>query len=324
MVAVQLWRSFDEIDIPAGGSSIALGVFDGMHRGHRSLIDVAVRSGVSGGFLPVLVTFDPHPVEVIRPGTHPVRLTSLEHRAELAGELGVEATFALPFDRQIASWEPEEFVDLVIVDKLHAGSVTVGPNFSFGRKAAGTPEVMRELCAERGIVCHIVEMAQSGGDTISSSRIRTLLDAGRVAEAAQLLDRPHQVSGPVVHGAGRGGRDLGYPTANLQLEDYTAIPADGVYAGWFTITDEGAVDGTMEPRVRYPAAISVGTNPTFGDADRSVEAFVLDQNADLYGRAATVEFVEHVREMVKFNSVDELLDAMGNDVIRTREFLGDR
>ena len=321
VVAVQLWRTFDEIVIPDGGTSVALGVFDGLHRGHRGLVDHAVGSARDLGASPVLVTFDPHPVEVIRPGTHPLVLTPLERRAELAGEFGMDAVFALPFDAGMASWEPDEFVDRVLVEGLGSRSVTVGSNFTFGRRAAGTPGVMRELCADRGIEVRVVDLLESDGEPISSSRIRRLISDADVAGAATILGRPHRVSGVVVHGAGRGGRDLGYPTANLDLPEYTAIPVDGVYAGWFTLLDDHPVDGTIVPGRRYPAAISVGTNPTCGDAVRSVEAFVLDESADLYGRVAAVDFVDHVRDMEKFTSVDELLVAMDRDVARTRTVL---
>lgn len=322
VVAVQLWRTFDEIVTPDGGTSVALGVFDGLHRGHRKLVERAVASARELGASPVLVTFDPHPVEVVRPGTHPLVLTPLERRAELAQEFGVQAVFALPFDREMASWDPEEFVDRVLVHGLGCRAVTVGSNFTFGRRAAGTPDTLRELGAARGIHVNVVDLMESGGETVSSSRVRRLLAESDVAGAGEVLGRPHRVSGPVVHGAGRGGRDLGYPTANLDLAEYTAVPADGVYAGWFTILDDGPVDGSIVPGRRYAAAISVGTNPTFGDAARSVEAFVLDESADLYGRMAAVEFVDHVRSMEKFSSVDELLVAMGRDVDRTRNVLG--
>lgn len=322
VVAVQLWRAFNDIVIPGDGTSVALGVFDGLHQGHRELVSRAVRAGEDLGATPILVTFDPHPVAVVKPGHHPLVLTPLERRAELAGELGVRAVFALPFDREMASWEPAEFVDRVLVRGLRCRAVIVGTNFTFGRRAAGTPEMLRDLCAERGIRCEIVDLLQSGGETVSSTRIRHLLESADVAGAAAILGRPHRVSGPVVHGAGRGGRDLGYPTANLDLAENTAVPADGVYAGWFTLLDDAPVDGSMVGDRAYPAAISVGTNPTFGDAARSVEAFVLDETADLYGRPAAVDFVDNVRDMEKFGSVDELLVAMDRDVRRTREVLG--
>lgn len=319
--AVQLWRAFDEIVVPEGGTSVALGVFDGLHRGHRELVRRAVTAGTELGATPVMVTFDPHPVEVIRPGSHPLLLTTAERRAELADELGVAAVFALPFDTEMASWEPAEFVDRVLVQGLQCRSVTVGGNFTFGRRASGTPDTLRELCAERGIDCQVVELLEDGGERVSSTRIRGLLAESDVAGAADLLGRLHRVSGVVVHGAGRGGRDLGYPTANLDIPEYTAVPADGVYAGWFTLLDSSAVENSMTTGHRYPAAVSVGTNPTFGDSARSVEAFVLDETADLYGRLAAVDFVDHVRSMEKFASVDELLDAMGRDVLRTRVIL---
>lgn len=322
VVAVHLWRAFDEIVIPGDGTSVALGVFDGLHRGHRLLVDRAVELGGELGAAPVLVTFDPHPVEVVRPGSHPQVLTPLERRVQLAGELGVRAVFALPFDEEMASWEPAGFVDSVLVDGLDARAVVVGRNFTFGRRATGTAQTMVDLCTARGITCEVEDLLEEGGERVSSSRIRRLLSSSHVAAAASILGRPHRVSGPVVHGAGRGGRDLGYPTANLELPVHTAIPADGVYAGWFTVLDDGPVDGTIVPGRRYPAAISVGTNPTFGDAKRSVEAFVLDESADLYGRIGAVDFVDHVRDMEKFSSVDELLVAMDRDVARTRGVLG--
>lgn len=322
VTAVQLWRTFDEIEIPDGGSSVALGVFDGLHRGHRLLVDRALELGREIGADPVLVTFDPHPVEVVRPGSHPQVLTPLERRAELAGEFGVEAVFALPFDKEMASWEPAAFVDSVLVDGLDSRAVVVGRNFTFGRRATGTSQTMVDLCTARGITCEVVDLLEDGGERVSSSRIRRLLSGSDVAGAAEILGRPHRVSGPVVHGAGRGGRDLGYPTANLELPEHTAVPSDGVYAGWFTVLDDGPVDGTIVPGRRYPAAISVGTNPTFGDSVRSVEAFVLDESADLYGHIAAVDFVDHVRDMEKFSSVDELLVAMDRDVVQTRGVLG--
>lgn len=322
VVAVQLWRTFDEVVIGDGGTSVALGVFDGVHRGHRGLVEHAVDVGRRIGASPVLVTFDPHPMEVVRPGSHPELLTTPERRAELAAEYGIDGAFALPFDREMASWEPDEFVDRVLVSGLGCRAVTIGGNFTFGRRAAGTPDTMRALCRERGIECEVVDLLEADGERVSSTRVRRLLSESDVSGAAGLLGRPHRVAGPVVHGAGRGGRDLGYPTANLDVAEYTSVPADGVYAGWFTVVGDQPVDGTITPGTAYPAAISVGTNPTFGDAARSVEAFVLDESADLYGHHAAVEFVDHVRDMEKFSSVDQLLEAMARDVSRTRSVLG--
>ena len=322
VVAVQLWRAFDRIDVPDEGTSVALGVFDGVHLGHRELLTRAVDTGLRIGAPTVLVTFDPHPVEVVRPGSSPAALTTVEERAGLAADLGVEAVFALPFDAEMAAWEPEEFVDRVLVRGLRARAVTVGANFTFGRKAAGDASALTRLCAERGIECEVVDLLSRGGEPASSTRIREAVAAGDVALAADLLGRPYRVAGEVVHGAGRGGRALGYPTANLDLPEGCAVPTDGVYAGWFTVVDDGPVDGSIEPGRRYPTAVSVGSNPTFDGTERSVEAFVLDESADLYGRRAAVDFVAHVRDMERFDSVDQLLEAMGRDVATTREILG--
>ena len=318
---MQLWRSFDQIAVPDGGTSVALGVFDGLHLGHQDLVGRAVELAVEHESMPVLVTFDPHPVEVVRPGSQPPVLTTVERRAELAAELGMQATFALPFDREMAAWEPEEFVDRVLVDGLHCRAVVVGANFTFGRRAAGTASSLLRMCRERGIDCRVVDLLLLDGERISSTRVRERLATGDVSGAAEILGRPHRVSGMVVHGAGRGGRELGYPTANLDLAEGTAIPTDGVYAGWFTLLDGDDVDGTIEPGRRYATAISVGTNPTFDGTRRTVEAFVLDESADLYDRRAAVEFVGHVRAMEKFSSVAELLEAMDRDVRRTRRML---
>jgi len=322
---VQLWRDFRDIDTGARGASVAIGVFDGIHRGHQLLLARAVADAARLGTMSVMVTFSTHPVEVIKPGAAPEVLTPLERRAELAGEYGIDAVFAIPFDREIASWSPEEFFDRLLVDRLHATSVVVGSNFTFGFKAAGTAETLRELAAARGIECHVADLLPSApgeADVVSSTAVRKALGRGEVGAAAQMLGRPHRVTGEVIHGLGRGGKELGYPTANLAADMVECVPVDGVYAGWFTICDDGPAAGTMSTHTRYPAAISVGTNPTFDDVDRTVEAFVLDESGDLYGRRAAVEFVGYVRGMEKFSGVDELLEAMARDVRTTRELLG--
>lgn len=321
LVRVQLWRQFAEIDPGSAGTSVAIGVFDGVHRGHRQLLEAAVAAAQRLGTKPVMITFDPHPVEVFRPAAKPAVLTPLERRAELAGELGIQAVFAIPFDTDIASWGPEEFVDRVLVERLAVRSVVVGGNFTFGRRAAGKAETLSELCAARGIECRVMDLLADEHGTVSSTNIRAAIDSTDLQAACAMLGRPHRVTGEVVHGLGRGGKELGYPTANLSDKVVEAIPGDGVYAGWFTIIDDGPDPGSMRTGTRYQTAISVGSNPTFDGQNRTVEAFVLDHSADLYGRQAAVEFVAHVRGMEKFSSVDELLVAMDRDVRRTREIL---
>ena len=323
--SVQLWREFSDIDTESGGgphgASVAIGVFDGVHKGHQRLLSHAVADAKRLGTLAVMVTFDPHPVEVIMPSKAPATLTPLARRAELAAEYGVDAVFAIPFNKEIASWTPAEFFERLLVERLGTRSVVVGSNFTFGYKAAGTAETLKSLCEAHGIECRIEDLVADGEGTVSSTAIRKALGSGDAQRAGQMLGRPHRVTGEVIHGLGRGGKELGYPTANLSADMSECVPVDGVYAGWFTIQDDGDLDGSMEPGVRYPAAISVGTNPTFDGVDRTVEAFVLDETSDLYGRHAAVDFVGFVRGMEKFDGVDQLLEAMDRDVKIVRSIL---
>lgn len=327
LVPVQLWRKFTDIDTETGagshGASVAIGVFDGVHKGHQKLLAHAVDDAKRLGTMAVMVTFDPHPVEVIMPSKSPATLTPLDRRAELAAEYGMDAVFAIPFDKEIASWTPAEFFDRLLVDRLHARSVVVGSNFTFGYKAAGTAETLKSLCEARGIDCRIEDLVADGEGNVSSTAVRQALGRGDAQRAGEMLGRPHRVTGEVIHGLGRGGKELGYPTANLSADMRECVPVDGVYAGWFTVLDDGGLDGSMVPGTRYPAAISVGTNPTFDGVDRTVEAFVLDETSDLYGRHAAVDFVGHVRGMEKFNGVDDLLEAMDRDVQVVRSILAD-
>ncbi len=260
----------------------------------------------------VAVTFDPHPMAVLRPEHAPSALTTLDVRAGLLAEAGVDHVFALPFSREIAAWSPEEFVDRVLVEGLRAAAVVVGANFRFGSRASGDLGTLREAGESRGFAAEGV--ALDGGPQVwSSTYVRTCLTAGDVAGAAEALGRPFTVRGVVVVGD-RRGRELGYPTANVPIGAGMAAPADGVYAGWLTRVDTGE---------RFPAAISVGTNPTFaGDRERRVEAYALDRDdLELYGVEVEVAFVERLRGMVRFDGIEPLLETMADDVRRTREVL---
>lgn len=301
---------------------VTIGVFDGMHRGHQDLVGRAVAEARRRGLPCIMVTFDPHPVSVFLPGRTPAALLSLEKRLEAAAALGVDDALVIDFREELAGLSPSEYVRTLLVETLHARAVFVGENFTFGKDAAGTPDVLRFLCDEEGIDAHIVELLQSSGTSISSTVIRRALSEGDVAAAERALGRRFAVEGEVVHGNGRGGRELGFPTANMYFPEHVAIPADGVYAGWFLLTDDEPVDGDMEPHTAYPAAISVGTNPTFGDERRSVESFVMGRDADLYDRQARVEFVAHLRPMLKFDGIDDLLEAMNHDVAEAYSALG--
>ncbi|GGN70618.1 riboflavin biosynthesis protein [Nocardia rhizosphaerihabitans] len=303
-----------------GRCVLTIGVFDGVHRGHAQLISRAVAAAKKRGVPSVLMTFDPHPMEVVRPGSHPAQLTTLTRRAELAEELGIDVFCVMPFTQDFMKLTPSGYVHDLLVERLHVTEVVVGDNFTFGKKAAGTVDTMRELGGRFGFEVDGVTLLGEHAVTFSSTYIRSCVDAGDMTAAAEALGRPHRVEGVVVHGDGRG-RGLGFPTANVAPPMHAAIPADGVYAGWFTVLGHGPAIGTVEPGERAMAAISVGTNPTFSGRSRTVEAFVLDGEADLYGQHVAVDFVEQLRGMRKFDTIDDLVEAMGRDVENARKVL---
>lgn len=324
---MDIWHGIDKVPADLGDTVVTIGVFDGIHLGHRRLIGRAVERARELGVPAVLMTFDPHPIAVFAPDRAPATLATWPRRAELAAELGVDAMLVLRFDRELAAVESEDFVRTILADKLHARAVLVGENFTYGHKAAGTTETLPVQAAAHGIDVEIVELLAEGGDRVSSTRVRGYLADGDVAAAAECLGRPHRVTGEVIHGQGRGGAQLGFPTANIDVAPGLAVPSDGVYAAWFT-ADEGTErtgvdpDGDVELGVAYPAAVSVGTNVTFGDTARTVEAFILDRSADLYGLTGSIDFVGRIRGMEKFDGIDPLIERMNLDVAETRRILG--
>ncbi|GAC58520.1 flavokinase/FAD synthetase [Gordonia hirsuta DSM 44140 = NBRC 16056] len=300
---------------------VTIGVFDGVHRGHAQLIAAATRAAAERGIPSVLMTFDPHPSEVVRPGTHPPQLSTLSRRAELAQEMGIDVFCVVPFTATLARKSPEEFAHDVLVEQLHAAQVVVGDNFTFGHKAAGDVAKLRELGERFGFEVEAVSLFGEHTLTFSSTYIRSCVAAGDVELAAEALGRPHRVEGVVVHGQKRG-RDLGYPTANVSVTTHAAVPGDGVYAAWFTVERSGNEPEGMEIGRRYPAAVSVGTNPTFAGQHRTVEAYVLDVDADLYGQHVAVDFVSRIRGMETYDSLEALIAAIADDVDRARVILG--
>lgn len=307
-----------------GESVVTIGVFDGVHRGHQRLINTAKQIAEESGLPSIMVTFDPHPKAVFAPETMPPMLTSMAERERLAAELGVDALLIIDFTRELAGMSAQDYFDEMLAKALHARHIVVGENFTFGAGGKGTAETMRELGAAAGVEVSVVELLRDDGELICSTNIRTALSHGEISRANWALGREYALTSEVVRGAGRGGRELGYPTANQYFPEDIAVPGDGVYAGWFLVEDSSKpIKGDMRPGVVYPAAISVGTNPTFGDERRSVESFVIDQHADLYDHVATVFFVGKVRDMVKFDSVEELLEAMATDVETAKRILLD-
>ncbi|WP_424537141.1 bifunctional riboflavin kinase/FAD synthetase [Sphaerisporangium viridialbum] len=315
---MQGWHGLDDVPGDWGRSVITIGVFDGVHQGHQRMVERAVAMAAGLGLPSVVITFDPHPDEVVRPGTHPPRLTTARHRTELLGRLGVDAVCVLPFTLEFSRMTPDEFVQAVLVDRLHAAGVVVGENFRFGHKAAGDVETLRELGEKYDFVAEAVPLV-SNGEAISSSLVRERLAAGDVAAAADALGRPHRVEGVVVRGHQRGRALLGFPTANVESPPFTAIPADGVYAGWLECTQSPS----PYQGERWPAAISIGTNPTFEGVERTVEAYALDHDdLDLYGAHVVVDFAVRLRDTLKFDSVDALIEQMRRDVDEARRLIG--
>jgi riboflavin kinase / FMN adenylyltransferase len=307
---VQIWRDTGDVPADLGRSVVVIGNFDGVHLGHRRVIARAREIADERGLEVVAVTFDPHPMAVLRPDHAPITLSSIEERAELLAQAGADDVLVLPFTTEVAGWSPEEFVDRILVDLLHAAAVVVGANFRFGHRAAGDVELLTQLGQRFGFGVEGLDLIRDDGVTFSSTYIRACIDAGDVAAADAALGRPHRVEGVVVHGD-RRGRELGFPTANIATAPHTALPADGVYAGRFVL------GGTR----LLPTAISVGTNPTFSGRVRTVEAFVLDVDEDFYGHEVGVDFVARVRGQERFDRIEDLVTQMHRDVERVRELL---
>jgi riboflavin kinase / FMN adenylyltransferase len=300
--------------MPGPGTAVTIGAYDGVHLGHRALLADLCRRARARGLSTVVVTFDRHPASVVRPESAPPQLTDLEQKLELLADCGIDRTVVVPFDAQRAAESAEDFVTEVLVDQLAARLVVVGEDFHFGHGRRGNVALMTELGRVDGFEVVGVGLTGDAQEAVSSTRIRSLVAAGDVEGAAALLGRPHEVRGPVVHGDGRGGPQLGFPTANLQIAGDIALPADGIYAGYFT-----RADGTV-----HQAAISVGRRPTFyqpGTASVLVEAYLLHFDGDLYGEAGRVSFVRRLRDERQFDSVDALIAQMHQDVAATERLL---
>src|SRR6478609_160086 len=322
MNPVQIWRSLDEVPGDLGRTVVTVGNFDGVHLGHQHVVRRAREVARTLGDLPVVaVTFDPHPMAVLRPEHAPQTLTDVATRARLLGEAGVDAVLVAPFTREVASWTPERFVEDILVATLHARAVVVGANFRFGVKASGDVATLAELGRTHDFTAEGI--ALDGGPQVwSSTYVRGCLQGGDVEGAAEALGRPFTVHGDVVKGDQRG-RELGYPTANVPTSGMLAAPADGVYAGWLRRLDPSTRSGRATDNGLLPAAISFGTNPTFaGERERRVESYVLDRDdLELYGVEVEVSFVARIRGMLRFDSVDDLVETMADDVERTRAIL---
>ena len=306
---MQRWRGVEQAPSGWGRCVVTIGVFDGVHRGHQRIIGRAVALAAERGVLSVVLTFDPHPSEILRPGSHPALLTGTRAKAELLEALGVDVMCVVPFTKEFSRLTPDAFVHEVLVERLHVSAVVIGDNFRYGAKGAGDVDALRAAGHRLGFAVEGVALEGTGEATYSSTYVRALIDAGEVRAAAEVLGREHRIEGLVVRGDQRG-REIGYPTANLSLLPWSAVPADGIYAGHL-----------VRGSAMLPAAISIGTNPTFAGRERRVEAFVLDFDGDLYGERVAASFTERLRPMVRFATVEGLVAQMDQDVQRTREIL---
>lgn len=285
-------------------SAVTCGVFDGVHLGHRSLL-----AHLDPSLLTTVLTFEPHPVEVLVPGTHPRLLTTVAERIDLLSRHGVRQVGVLNL-ADIRHLAPEEFVTEVLVDRLHAAQVVVGADYRFGHDRAGDAALLERMGAELGFQTVVAPLLEEGDGVLSSTRIRNLVAEGRPDEAADALGSLFRITGTVVPGD-RRGRELGFPTANIEPPARKVIPADGVYAGYAVVGES-----------RLPAAVNVGVRPTFGENHRLIEAFILDFEGDLYGETVAVEFAHWLRPEARFDSVDDLVVQMNADVERTRALVG--
>jgi riboflavin kinase/FMN adenylyltransferase len=285
-------------------SVVVIGVFDGVHKGHQDVLNRA--KALAGDEKIIALTFDPHPASIFAPDRAPTMLTILTDRIELLKIHNADQVAVIKFTSEFATMSPEDFVNKILIEQLHASTVIVGANFTYGHKAAGN---VTTLAAHTEFETIALDLTPNDGEVVSSTRIRKLIAAGNVEKARELLTRPHRLDGIVVHGEKRG-REIGYPTANLGDLDNQCIPSDGVYAGWLTV----GID-------RWPAAISIGTNPTFaGVRGRQVEAYALDQtDLDLYSKRATIEFGWRLRDTLAFDGLEPLLVQMAKDCAKARE-----
>ena len=316
------WTDLSQVPAEFGPSVVTIGNFDGVHRGHRSVLArmVAAARAVEGAA--VAVTFHPHPATVHNPQNAPQLITGIADRMELLADTGLDAVLLIEYTLEFAQATPEKFVRRYLVDGLHAATVVVGRDVRFGRGNAGDLTTMVELGRRYGFAVEVLEDVHGHGLTPesrrwSSSWVRELLAVGDVVGVAEILGRPHRVRGTVVHGDARG-RELGYPTANLAQDATGMVPADGVYAGWMRRVGFPP----DHPDAYLPVAISIGTNPTFDGVRRRVEAHVPDRtDLDLYDEEVVLEFVARLRPTVRFDSVEELVTQMDRDVAHVRDLL---
>jgi riboflavin kinase/FMN adenylyltransferase len=303
---VRILREIDHLPGELRGGAVTIGNFDGVHLGHAKIIEQLTAEAQRLGGPAIVFTFDPHPVRLLRPHAAPPPLTWTERKAELLEKLNIDAMIAYPTDEALLALSPRDFFEQILCQRLGVRAMVEGPNFYFGHDRKGDVQLLARLCSEKGIAMSVVEPMQIDGDIVSSSRVRDCVRRGEVAAARRMLTEPYRIRGLVTHGSARGSR-IGFPTANIEAID-TLLPAQGVYAG------RAFVAGT-----RWPAAVNIGPNPTFGEHALKVEAHLIGFADSLYGKPLEVDFLERLRDIRPFASVEELKDQLRRDVEAARK-----
>ena len=302
------WNSTAEVPADFAHSAVTIGKFDGVHLGHQALLNRVVDLAEENMFAAVALTFDRHPDALLNPTEFKLPLIGPAQKAILLAETGIDATLTLTFDDALAEMTPSQFVQEILVSALKAKIVVVGEGFRFGSKGSGTVETLRELGSQLGFRVFVIPQVNIGGEPVSTTRVRELLDQGKVVAASTLLGRNHINTGEIEHGL-KIGRTIGFPTANMSRDCEGFLPLDGVYAGWLYADDK-----------KFPAAHSVGINETFQAVPRLVESFVIDapEGLDLYGKTVTLEYVEFIRPAAKFDGVESLVAEINRDIAKIR------
>jgi riboflavin kinase / FMN adenylyltransferase len=313
---VRCFLGLGRVPADLGPTAVTIGVFDGVHRGHQALLARVAEEAAARGLLPGAITFDRHPMTVVRPGSHPRLLSTLSQRVALLGECGMAFVLVLPFTLKLSRMAAEEFAVKVLLETVSARVIVVGHNFRFGHRAAGDARLIAALAEPRGVDVIALPLDDDAGDAVSSTRIRAALGEGDVETAARLLGRPFAVEGHVVRGAERG-RLLGIPTANLRVPARLALPAKGIYAGHLQVVGFHGSHGSQP----LPAVSNVGVSPQFGGTRLRVETYVLDFDGDLYGKRVRVTFEHRLRDETVFPDVQALVDQMNDDVALARRLL---
>ena len=303
---MKLIKQLDDVPAELKNGAVTIGNFDGVHQGHAQLLSRLITRAKKVGGKAIVFTFDPHPTQLLRPESAVTPLTWLDRKVKLLAMLGVDALVAYPTDMAMLSRSPVEFFDEIVLGSLAARAMVEGPNFFFGRNRSGDIQTLDQLCRQSAIELDVVRPLSSGNAYVSSSRVRSLIRTGEIAQATNMLTAPYRIRGTVVKGAERG-RQLGFPTANLSKID-TLIPAEGVYAG------RAYVDGKL-----WPAAINIGTNPTFEEHELKLETHLIDYAGDLYGQVLEVDFLARLRDIHPFSKIEDLIQQLRKDIKACRE-----